>query len=203
MGVSARATVETLALMAGVFLVQLLLMPLFVAIGIPVFHIPGSIAKLLLAPWTWVVSVYAHGGPMHLVGNALILVPFGLAVEQVTSRFRFHAFFVTVGAVAGLSQVLFTKIVPLMPARGVLGASGAILALVGYAIAGNRVSDQLVGAFELDARAQLAALAAVGAAIALWLAGPGVANIGHFTGLILGLLAGRARLLHVDSSAGV
>jgi len=197
MALSARATTETLAVVVVTFAVQSLVR--FVAP--PLHHALFVLQSPLpvLKPWTLVTSVYAHAGLAHLLGNAVVLLAFGLAVEQVTSRVRFHAFFVTVGAAAGVGQMLLA-VVPFVPAAdGVLGASGAILGLLGYTLAGNDVADTLVAAFELDARAQLAAIGIVGAAVALGMHASGVATLGHFTGLVLGLLAGRGRLLHVDS----
>lgn len=201
MGLSTRATLETLALMVATFLAQSVVRLAVPPLEAWLFVLSSPLP--LASPWTLVTSVYAHAGPVHLLGNALMLLLFGLAVEQVTSRWRYHAFFVVVGATAGVGQMLF-GVVPFIPSPdGVLGASGAILGLAGYTITGNQVADKLVAAFELDLQAQLAALAAVGAAIALYLAAPGVANVGHFLGLFLGLLAGRSRLLHVESRATV
>ena len=55
---------------------------------------------LLARPWTLVTSVYAHASVSHLVANALALALGGLLVERLTTRARFHAFFVTVGSPA-------------------------------------------------------------------------------------------------------
>ena len=195
MGVSARATLETLAFMAVTFVVQLVVRTVAPPLEGWLFVLSSPLP--LLSPWTLVTSVYAHGGVMHLLGNAVVLAVFGVAVERVTNRWRFHAFFVTVGAAAGVAEMLF-GVLPFVGAPGVVGASGAILGLVGYTLAGNDVADTVVAGFEFDARAQAAAIAVVAAGLALWMAGPGVANVGHFAGLILGLLAGRGRLLHVD-----
>lgn len=196
MGLPGRATFETLGIMLVVFLVQSILATLFLSwtVAVGLFAIDSPLP--LLEPWTLITSVYAHGSLGHLVGNAVMLVLVGLVVERVTTRWRFHAFFVTVGSLAGVSQVLFGFLVP-GSAAGVVGASGAILGLLGYLLAGNVLADKVVRGFELDAKAQLAAIVVVGAALALAMAGPGIANIGHFTGLILGLVAGRLRVLHV------
>ena len=191
-----RATFETLGIILVVFLVQSVVQLASETLAVLLFVLHSPLP--VYAPWTLVTSVYAHGGVGHLVGNAVMLVLVGLAVERVTTRWRFHAFFVIVGALAGISQVLFGTLLP-GPA-GVLGASGAILGLLGYLIAGNTLADRMVRGFELDVKAQLAAIAVVGGALALAMAGPGVANIGHFTGLVLGLVAGRMRLLHVGRS---
>jgi len=196
MRLSTRATVQTLALMVVTFALQLVVRLVSPTLHNALFVLQSPLP--VFTPWTLVTSVYAHVGPMHLLGNALILLPFGLLIERNSNSWRFHTFFVVVGATAGVAQMLF-GVVPFLPSPGgVLGASGAILGLVGYAITGNAAADTVVSAFEFDVRAQVAALAVVGAAIALYLAAPGVANVGHFVGLFAGLAAGRGRLLHVE-----
>lgn len=155
---------------------------------------------LLARPWTILTSVYAHAGVSHLVLNALALALGGLLVERMTTSLRFHAFFVTVGALSGVMQVAVVGLVgPLLPgvptAVSVLGASGAILGLYGYLLGSNRITETLVAGVELSARVQLLLGAVLAAAITLLTANPGAALIAHFTGLLLGFLSGRAHLL--------
>ena len=155
---------------------------------------------LLARPWTVVTSVYAHASVPHLAGNALALALGGLVVERLTTNGRFHAFFVGVGALAGATQVVVVGLVgPLVPGVpagvSVLGASGAVLGLYGYLLGANRLTERLVAGVELAPRIQLALGVVVAAAITLLTANPGAALVAHFTGLLLGLLAGRAHLL--------
>lgn len=155
---------------------------------------------LLARPWTLVTSVYAHTGVSHLAANAVALALGGLLVERLTTNARFHAFFVSVGALAGVTQVALVGVlgplVPGMPAQvAVLGASGAILGLYGYLLGANRVTELLVGGIELEPRFQLALGVLLAGLITVLTANPGAALIAHFTGLLLGFLAGRAHLL--------
>lgn len=146
-----------------------------------------------VAPWTLVTSVYAHAGPVHLLGNAVVLVLVGPLVERTTSRGRYHLFFLVTGALAGLAQVLVVG-------TGVLGASGAVFALAGYLLAGNLVAGRLLNALERvagDRRAELLAFLVASGLLAVALSGPNAALVGHFAGLFAGLVAGRARLLAV------
>ena len=161
---------------------------------------------LFSRPWTIVTSVYAHAGVSHLVANALALALGGLLVERLTTSARFHAFFVGVGSLAGVTQVavvgLVGPLVPGMPAAvSVLGASGAILGLYGYLLGANRLTEWVVGGVELAPRVQLAIGVVLAAVITLLTANPGAALIAHFTGLLLGFLAGRAHLLSPGSRA--
>ncbi|WP_408957253.1 rhomboid family intramembrane serine protease [Natrinema sp. 74] len=164
---------------------------------------------LVTNPWTIITSVYAHGGLGHLLSNALALVVFGWPVARATTRGRFHAFFAVSGALAGVSQIVLTAVlaaIPLLsiaPTPGVLGASGAVFALLGYLIASNRLSVGLASFVAVPR--WLSILVFVGLAVALTLAtaSPGVALVGHFTGLLTGLFAGHLRVLAVTpSSAG-
>lgn len=123
-------TAETALLACAFFLVQ---HPLSLVGLVGLF---GLSPAVLVEPWILVTSVYAHGGPGHLLANLLGLVLAGAVVERVTTRLRFHAFFVSTGALAGLAEVVPGSLSTLAP-RGVLGASGAVFALPGYAIAGN------------------------------------------------------------------
>jgi len=186
-------TAETAALMVGVFLVQF---PLTLVGLVGLFALSPTV---VVQPWTLLTATYAHATPGHLVGNLLGLVLFGGLVERVSSRLRFHAFFVLTGALAGLAEVTLGSLLALSP-RGVLGASGAVFALLGYLITGNGVADRLLDALDRSTEAGwavTAALVGVAALLAVVLSGPGTAVVGHAAGLALGLLAGRARLLHV------
>ena len=155
---------------------------------------------LFARPWTLVTSVYAHASVPHLVGNALALALGGLLVERVTTNGRFHAFFVCVGAFAGATQVVVVGLVgPLVPGVpagvSVVGASGAILGLYGYLLGANRLTEWVVAGVSLAPRIQLALGVVLAAAITLLTANPGAALVAHFTGLLVGFLAGRAHLL--------
>ncbi len=182
--VSRSPTLEVLALCLFVFLAQQL--------GALVF---GSVTPLVaLAPpldrfaWTLLTSVYAHATVGHLLGNALVIGLIGLPLERVTTRLRYHAYFLGTGALSGVVQTLVTG-------TAVLGASGAAFALLGYALSGNRLAGGLLDRLPIPPRWQLVGFALLAGAIAVWTYAPGVALLGHFTGLFIGLVAGRLHLL--------
>jgi membrane associated rhomboid family serine protease len=188
--VTRTATVQTLVVFAVVAVLQTLA-GLVGAGGLFVLR-PGS----LLDPATVLVSVYAHDNLGHLLSNSLALLLLGLAVERGTTRLRFHLFFVTTGVIAGVVQILLTA--PFVTGQpGVLGASGAIFALLGYLLAGNSVSGSVLSRLGLGRRAQLALFVVVAGVVTVATAAPDVALFAHFTGLLLGLVAGRLRLLRV------
>lgn len=157
-------------------------------------------------PWTVLTSVYAHAGINHLLTNAAALVVFGYAVAAATTRLRFHLFFAVTGAIAGVSQILLTDVLAELPmvdataSAGVLGASGAVFALLGYLLASNR----LVAGLGLIARVPrwLTSLVFVALALALTYvtASAGAALVAHFTGLLLGLVAGQFNILRPSTA---
>ena len=184
-----RATLETLAVVALVGVAQFALRVVDLA-GVFVLSAPVTVA-----PWTVVTSVYAHGSVTHLLANALGLLIVGPFVERRTTRPRFHAFVVTTGALAGVSQVTLGGLIG--PAPAVVGLSGAVFALGGYLLAGNAVSTTLFDRLRLSTRAQFALFGLVAVGLTVATAAPGVALIAHATGAFCGLVAGRARLLDV------
>jgi membrane associated rhomboid family serine protease len=148
---------------------------------------------VLLPPWTLVTSVYAHAGPGHLLSNAVVVAVAGSLVAWSTTRLRFHAFFVTTGALSGLAHVWLGSLVG--PSTGVLGASGAAFALVGYVITANPVSTTVLDRLRLPPRVLVVLVAIVAAGLTLLFSAPGSALVAHLTGAVLGLLAGRVQLL--------
>lgn len=144
-------------------------------------------------PWTVVTSVYAHSGPFHLLWNAIALLIPGIILEQQTTSLRYHAFFVTAGATAGITEI---TIGPLLGSpAGVLGASGAVFAFIGYLLSANRLAEAAIGGVELSGRIQLLVFVILAILVTVATGQPGVALIAHFTGFLVGLLAGRLHLL--------
>ncbi|WP_313692743.1 rhomboid family intramembrane serine protease [Halorarum halobium] len=84
--------------------------------------------------WAWFTSIFAHGGFTHIVFNSIVLYFFGPVVERRLGSKRFAALFLVSGALAGLAQVgatLYMTGGALPRSPGVVGASGAIMAVMG------------------------------------------------------------------------
>ena len=84
--------------------------------------------------WTWFTSVFAHGGFAHIAFNSIVIYFFGRLVEDYVGSRNFMLLFLGSGALAGLGQVALTiaQNDPTgLPVGGVLGASGAGLAIMG------------------------------------------------------------------------
>lgn len=197
MRLRSRPTLQTLLVILLVFAVQQFL-GLARPLAYALFVLDAAVTQ---RPWAIVTSVYAHNGLSHLVANTVALLFVGPLVALRTTTSRFHAYFLGTGAISGLAEVTLGSLVG--PQHAVLGASGAILALLGYLLSGNVVSTRLLDRIDLSGRAKLLLLALVVGVLTLATSGPESAVIGHATGLACGLVAGRLRLLDVTHGDSV
>jgi membrane associated rhomboid family serine protease len=87
---------------------------------------PGNLEYV----WTWITSIFAHGGFTHIAVNSIGLYFFGPPVERRLGSKRYAVLVLASGAVAGLAQI-GVSIAMREPIAGVVGASGALLAIMG------------------------------------------------------------------------
>ena len=90
-------------------------------VGINLEPTPGSVYLTLL------ISMFMHGGIMHLLGNMLFLWIFGDNIEDDLGHFRYAIFYLLCGVIASLAHV-FMNTNSYIPS---LGASGAISGVLG------------------------------------------------------------------------
>jgi membrane associated rhomboid family serine protease len=76
---------------------------------------------------TPLISMFLHGGWMHLIGNMIYLAVFGRNVEDSMGRGRFLAFYLICGLVAAATHIAFNATSPVPT----VGASGAISGVLG------------------------------------------------------------------------
>ncbi|WP_266076233.1 rhomboid family intramembrane serine protease [Haladaptatus caseinilyticus] len=143
--------------------------------------------------WTWFTSVFAHGSFGHIAINSLVLYFFGPVVERRIGSEKFTILFLITGAVSGLAQVWATILTEPGVFVPVLGASGAIAAIMGVLTVLNP-NLRIYLYFIIPMPLWLATLGfAVYSAFTSVLGGigaGGVAQLAHLTGLGLGLLYG-------------
>ena len=84
----------------------------------------GSVLRL-------VSGLFLHADWIHLLGNLVFLLIFGLPAENAIGPWRLLLLFLLGGAVANLAAVLLLA----GPGRVIIGASGAISALIGAYLA--------------------------------------------------------------------
>ena len=80
---------------------------------------------------TLLSALFIHADVMHLVGNLLFLLIFGLPAERSLGAWRFLVLFLLGGALANLAAALLMG----APARSIIGASGGVSAVFGAYLA--------------------------------------------------------------------
>jgi len=213
---SGSPILDLLVVFVGVFALQFLVGLVDTVTGLFVLSAP-----LQENPWTVVTSVYAHANTGHLISNTVALVLFGYAVAAATTRLRFHLFFLVTGMISGVAEIVlsdflaespvvsdvvgFVPVVDVAATGGVLGASGAVFALLGYLLASNRLVAGLGAVADVPGWVTYFVFIVLATVVTVATASQGVALIAHFTGLLLGLLAGWVNLLRpagADSDVG-
>jgi membrane associated rhomboid family serine protease len=148
-----------------------------------------SIARV----WTWFTSIFAHGGFGHIAVNSIVLYFFGPVVEKRIGSKKFAVLFLVAGAAAGLAQVgVYALMNPAAQATGVVGASGAVAAIMGLLTVLNpNLTIYLY--FILPMPLWLATTLFVGYSVFVGagdIGAGGVAHLAHLAGVGLGLLYG-------------
>ncbi|HET7844031.1 MAG TPA: rhomboid family intramembrane serine protease [Xanthomonadales bacterium] len=91
-----------------------------------------SVDALLAArPLTLLSALFLHADWLHLLGNLVFLLIFGLGAERLLGSRRFLALFVLCGAIANLGGAITLGASP----SPIIGASGAVSAIVGAYLA--------------------------------------------------------------------
>lgn len=84
--------------------------------------------------WTFLTSMFLHGGFFHLFVNMFSLFFVGSLVERLIGKKRFLWFYLIAGIFAGLLFVLIELLFPTNPEIGAVGASGALFGVVGLLV---------------------------------------------------------------------
>ena len=142
--------------------------------------IPGDV---FLRPWTLLSSMFLHGSVGHLFFNMYALLIFGGLIEQRIGSRNFLVSYLFAGVFAGSLYSIFSS----TPA---LGASGAIMAVLGLAIMllpDLRVLFFFVIPMSLRTAGIIFALIDI---FGLFNPGSGIAHLAHLGGLFIGLVYG-------------
>ncbi|VVB70256.1 Rhomboid family protein [uncultured archaeon] len=129
--------------MIAIFLLQLALDPNFFSddpsVSTHTFtyqHLALTPATILKEPWTLITSIFIHGGWLHILFNGLALFSFGPYLESIIGTKEFLKIFFIGGLIASILFVAAAYL-PLPgtdPTIPGLGASGAIMALIGVLV---------------------------------------------------------------------
>jgi rhomboid protease GluP len=125
-----------------------------------------------------VTAMFLHGGLIHIGFNMMALMQFGPALEELYGSARYLFFYVATG--------MFGFLVSAALGNYSLGASGAILGLVGLMLA---VTTKRGGAYMREIRSRL--ITSVAILFVLGFSGVGIDNYAHGAGLALGFVFGK------------
>lgn len=147
--------------------------------------------------WTFLASMFMHGGFFHLFVNMLSLMFVGSLVEKLLGKRRYIWFYLLAGLFAGLFFVFWEFLFPTNPDIAAVGASGALFGLIGFLMIITPNLPVYIMFIPIPIKMKYAA---PGILIALWLisAAPMVfggeqlliGNTAHLGGLIAGFIYG-------------
>ncbi|ELZ83441.1 rhomboid-like intramembrane serine protease [Haloferax gibbonsii ATCC 33959] len=142
--------------------------------------------------WTWVTSIFAHGGFYHIVGNSIVLFFFGPLVERYVGSRKFAALFLVSGMLAGLAQVGSSMLLSPGSVSAVVGASGAIMAVLGVLTVLNP-GLRIYLYFIIPVPLWLFTLGFAGISVFFFVSqsADGIAHFAHLIGLVIGLAYGQ------------
>jgi len=141
--------------------------------------------------WTFLTSMFMHGGVFHLFVNMLSLFFIGSLVEKILGQKRYLGFYLISGLFAGLFFVLFSLVFPADFNAYAVGASGALFGLVGILVLLTPNLPVYVMFIPIPIKMKYAA---PGLLIVLWIISAttslGIGNTAHLGGLLCGLAYG-------------
>lgn len=139
----------------------------------------------LVRPWRIVTSAFTHAGAVHLIGNLVALLHFGLPVDARVGRPR-TAIVLAVSAVTGaLAQARYSPV-------SMIGFSGAVYGVIGAHLAlmprRKRVMSVAGVAFSIPVWAWAVLVIPLLTVLAAVDQHAGVAWVAHAVGLVVGFL---------------
>lgn len=140
--------------------------------------------------WTWFTSIFSHGGFGHIAVNSIVIYFFGRLVEDYVGSRDFTLLFLASGVLAGLGQIAIMLFQG--NPSGVLGASGAALAIMGVLTVLNpNLRVYLYFILPVPIWLLTIGLVAINVLGMFGTGGGGVANAAHLVGLAIGLAYGQ------------
>jgi rhomboid protease GluP len=128
--------------------------------------------------WRVVTAMFLHGGLIHIGFNMSALMQLGPALEELYGSGRYFFLYTLTGAFGFLASAFL--------GNHSLGASGALLGLVGAMLA---ITTKRGGSPMRELRSRL--ISSVVILFALGFMGMGMDNTAHFAGLVSGFLLGK------------
>ena len=141
--------------------------------------------------WTFLSSMFMHGGIFHLFVNMVSLFFVGSLIERILGKKRYFWFYIVSGLFAGVLFVLSPFVFPSDWGTYAVGASGALFGLVGLLMVLTPNLKVYMMFIPIPIKMKYAA---PGMLIVLWIISVAgsvpIGNVAHFGGLIAGLIYG-------------
>jgi len=141
--------------------------------------------------WTFLTSMFMHGGFFHLFANMLSLMFVGKLVERILGPKRYTLFYLASGLFAGILFVLSSLILTSDYNTFAVGASGALFGFIGLLMILTPNLPVYVMFIPIPIKMKYAG---IGMLVGLWaisiLGGLPVGNIAHLGGVLSGLAFG-------------
>lgn len=129
--------------------------------------------------WRLVTAMFLHGGLLHIGFNMMALLQLGPAIEELYGSGRYLFIYLFTGAFGFLVSASFGN-------HFSLGASGALLGLVGVMLA---ITTKRGGSYMNELRSRL--ISSVVILFAIGFMGMGIDNYAHGGGLLAGFVLGK------------
>lgn len=153
-----------------------------------IFFLHTQWLDFLTHPWGLITSIFAHQNFMHFLWNMLFLYMVGRIFAQFFDEKRLLYTYLVGGMVGGLFEVLIQLIILGMDGSLVIGASGAIMAvLVAAAFHNHRYEILLFGVIRV--RLIYIAIAFILMDLYRMGTGDGTAHFAHLGGAAVGMLS--------------
>ncbi len=141
--------------------------------------------------WTFLTSMFMHGGFFHLFANMFSLLFIGSLSEKILGKRRFLIFYLLAGLFAGLSFVASSFLLPSDFNTYAVGASGALFGLIGLLMVVTPNLPVSIMFIPIPIKMKYAAPIML---VLLWLisvlGNVSIGNTAHFGGFIAGLIYG-------------
>jgi uncharacterized protein len=147
-------------------------------------------SQVLYQPWTLITSIFLHGNLTHLLFNMYALLLFGGLIEALIGSKRFLGAYFISGIIAGIIYTAFQYTFG-NPNIGALGASGAIMAVIGLVIV-LLPNMKILFFFVIPMSMRTAGIifALIDFVGLLGVTATGIAHSAHLGGLLCGVLFG-------------
>lgn len=184
--IEGRITYGIIGAMWITFVMQLILAPILSEeMYVAIFGLSGENIEYV---WTWITSIFAHGGFWHIIGNTIGIFFLGRVVEKILGNKNYLLFFFGSAIIAGLTQAVISS-------SSVVGASGGLFAILGFITIISPDTKIFVLPIPLPIAIKYITGFLVGITIVSIATGGisagGIAQLTHLVGITIGLLYGK------------